>query len=176
MSERTIYSWIPSAGSFLFFISGNKPNLAIGADKTARLLFLIKDLRFIMKIEHLAIWVDDLERMREFYSKYFSMTAGEKYSNSTKQYTSYFLQFDGDKTRLELMHKPGITDIQGQRGLQKGITHFAISVGSKEKVDTLTGILRKENYTIFSEPRTTGDGYYESVILDPEGNQVEITV
>jgi lactoylglutathione lyase len=128
-----------------------------------------------MKIEHLAIWVDDLELMKAFYLKYFDTTAGEKYTNQKNQYTAYFIYFGEDKTRLELMHKPGIASVAGQRGFAKGIAHFTISVGGKEKVNELTEILRKDKYTIFSEPRTTGDGYYESVVLDPEGNYLEIS-
>ena len=128
-----------------------------------------------MKIEHLAIWVDDLENMKAFYLKYFGTYAGEKYTNEKKQYTSYFIFFGEDKTRLELMNKPNITPTIGQRGLAKGIAHFAISVGSNEKVNELTETFRRDGYTIYSEPRTTGDGYYESVVLDPEGNHVEIT-
>jgi lactoylglutathione lyase len=128
-----------------------------------------------MKIEHLAIWVDDLELMRAFYLKYFDTTSGEKYTNEKNQYTAYFLFFGEDKTGLELMHKPGIESVSGQRGFAKGIAHFAISVGGKEKVNELTELLRNDNYTIFSEPRTTGDGYYESVAFDPEGNYLEIS-
>ena len=79
------------------------------------------------------------------------------------------------KTRLELMTCPDINPSDGQRGYGMGLAHFAISVGGKEKVNALTERLRKDNFTIFSEPRTTGDGYYESVVLDPEGNYVEIS-
>jgi len=129
-----------------------------------------------MKIEHLAIWVYDLELMKAFYSKYFDMAAGEKYTNTAKQFSSYFLRFGGDSTRLELMHKPGLPPATGRTGDQLGITHFAVSVGNKEKVDALTEQLRKDGFPIFGEPRTTGDGYYESVILDPEGNHIEITI
>lgn len=128
-----------------------------------------------MKIEHLAMWVDNLEVMRSFYLKYFDMTSGEKYTNEKKQYTAYFLDFGEGKTRLELMHRPDTSPTAEQRGFTKGIAHFAISTGGKEKVNELTELLRSENYTVFSEPRTTGDGYYESVILDPEGNYLEIT-
>lgn len=128
-----------------------------------------------MKIEHLAIWVDDLETMKAFYLKYFDTYAGEKYTNEKKQYTSYFIHFGEDNTRLELMNKPNIASVIGQRGFATGIAHLAISVDSNEKVDELTETFRKDGYTIFSEPRTTGDGYYESVVLDPEGNLVEIT-
>lgn len=128
-----------------------------------------------MNIEHLAIWVDDLEAMRAFYLRYFDTTSGEKYTNEKKQYTSYFISFGEGGARLELMHRPDIELVVGQRGLSKGIAHFAISVGGKEQVDALTERLRADQYVIFSEPRTTGDGYYESVVLDPEGNYVEIT-
>lgn len=128
-----------------------------------------------MRIEHLAIWVDDIEAMRAFYLTYFDTTSGEKYTNEKKRYSSYFISFGEGKARIELMHRPDIEPVVGKRGLSKGIAHFAISVGGKERVDELTERLRKDHYTIFSEPRTTGDGYYESVVLDPEGNYVEIT-
>ena len=128
-----------------------------------------------MKIDHLAIWVNDLETMKSFYLTYFDTTSGEKYTNEKNEYNAYFLYFGEDKTRLELMHKPIISPNIGQRGLTKGLAHFSISVGGKEKVNELTELLRSENYTIFSEPRTTGDGYYESVVLDPEGNFLEIS-
>ena len=128
-----------------------------------------------MKIEHLAIWVDDLELMKDFYVKYFDTKAGTKYTNEKNQYTAYFILFGEDKTRLELMHKPDIEPASGQRGFTKGIAHFTISVGDKQKVNELTETFRKDGYTIFSEPRTTGDGYYESVILDPEGNYLEVS-
>ena len=128
-----------------------------------------------MKIEHLAIWVDDLELMKAFYLKYFDTTAGNKYTNEKNQYTVYFIYFGEDKTRLELMHKPGITPVVGQRGFAKGIAHFTISTGGIDTVHILTERLRKDGYAIYSEPRTTGDGYYESVVLDPEGNYLEIS-
>lgn len=127
-----------------------------------------------MKIEHVAIWVDDLELLREFYLKYFNLSCGEKYANTKKNFTSYFLFFGEGKTRIELMHIPGM-EPPASRGNLKGLAHFAISVGRKEVVDTLTERLRADGYTIVSEPRTTGDGYYESAVLDPEGNYVEIT-
>ena len=129
----------------------------------------------LMKIEHLAIWVTDLETMKDFYQKYFDLKAGEKYINEKKQFHSYFLSFGDSGARLELMQMPNIKSKTDQRGLDMGLAHFAISVGSKEKVNDLTERLRKDNFTIASEPRTTGDGYYESVFLDPEGNYVEIT-
>lgn len=128
-----------------------------------------------MKIEHLAIWVDDLEKMRQFYLTYFDMTSAEKYTNVRTGFTAYFLAFGEGTTRLELMNRQDITHEPAKRGFMKGIAHFAISVGSKEAVNRLTERLRADNYLIESEPRTTGDGYYESVVLDPEGNYVEIS-
>ncbi len=128
-----------------------------------------------MKIEHIAIWTDNLERLKSFYIQYFGAKAGEKYINTKKQFESYFLSFESG-CRLEIMRMPGITqrDIDVLKQFQ-GLTHLAISVESREKVDSLTAILRADGYTIAGEPRTTGDGYYESVILDPDGNRIEIT-
>lgn len=127
-----------------------------------------------MKIEHLAIWVNDLENMKDFYETNFGAIAGNKYHNPSKKFTSYFLSF-ADGPRLELMHRPDIA--QKLNGLEEyiGISHFAVSVGSKEKVDALTEQIRDSGYKIMGEPRTTGDGYYESVVLDPENNTIEIT-
>lgn len=128
-----------------------------------------------MKIEHLAIWVADLEGMKNFYQKYFNARSGEKYHNPSKEFTSYFLSFD-EGCRLELMHKPRIPKNQNNAiDEYVGIIHFAVSVGSNEAVDQLTEQLRSDGFTIVGEPRTTGDGYYESVILDPENNRIEIT-
>jgi lactoylglutathione lyase len=129
-----------------------------------------------MKIEHIAIWANNIELMREFYLTYFAVASSGKYHNPNKNYTSYFLSFGEDKTRIELMHRPDVAEIIGKRGMAKGLAHFSISVGSKTVVNELTERLRAGNYTIESEPRTTGDGYYESVVLDPEGNCIEITV
>lgn len=126
-----------------------------------------------MKIEHLAIWVRDLEKMKEFYSKYFGASVGEKYSNPKKEFESYFLTFD-EGARIELMKKSGIHKSSQEELI--GLAPIAISVGSKSIVDQLTERLRADGYSVTGEPRTTGDGYYESVILDPEGNRVEITV
>lgn len=127
-----------------------------------------------MKIEHLAIWVEDIELMRNFYLKYFQTTSSERYFNPIKEFTSYFICFNGDGCRIELMHHPDIINYPIQRGSMMGNTHFAITVGSQEKVNQLTKLLRRDGYIIKGEPRVTGDGYYESVILDPEGNVVEI--
>ena len=128
-----------------------------------------------MKIEHLGVWVQDLELMRSFYLKYFDTGSGEKYVNPKTQFQAYFIYFGEGKTRLELMMRPDIMSDNGKRGFNMGIAHFAISVGGKDKVNELTETLRKDHFTIFSEPRTTGDGYYESVVLDPEGNYLEIS-
>jgi lactoylglutathione lyase len=128
-----------------------------------------------MKINHLAIWVENLEEMKEFYMQYFAMTCGEKYINTQKHFSSYFLSFQGSSTRIELMHKPEILEHKGKKGVTNGITHFAISVGSRALVNSMTEKLRANNFIVEGEPRTTGDGYYESVVLDPEGNLIEIT-
>lgn len=128
-----------------------------------------------MYIEHLAIWVKDLEGMRHFYETYFQATSNEKYRNETKHFESYFLSFD-QGPRLELMNMPSVPDSLDDVMKQfTGLIHFAVSVGSNEEVDQLTERLRSDGYQVVGEPRTTGDGYYESVILDPEGNRVEIT-
>lgn len=127
-----------------------------------------------MHIDHLAIWTADLEKMKDFYVKYFEMTAGARYHNPAKNFTSYFLSCSGSSMRLELMHRPDRAGA-AQRGMCTGLTHLAIAVGSKAEVDTRTEQLRDDGYTIQSEPRRTGDGYYESVVLDPEGNWIELT-
>lgn len=128
-----------------------------------------------MKVEHLAIWVENIEVMRTFYLTYFNTTCGEKYINPKKSYTSYFISFDGGESRIELMYRPDITEQPSMRGVLRGLAHFAISVGDANVVNELTERLRADGYTIDSEPRITGDGYYESVVLDPEGNRIEIT-
>jgi lactoylglutathione lyase len=128
-----------------------------------------------MRIDHIAIWTTDLKRLRTFYVKYFDAVSGKKYQNTGKNFESYFLSFESG-CRLELMQMPGIpgnmNDVEKQ---STGIIHFAIDVGSRDTVDHLTEVLRNDGYRIVGEPRTTGDGYYESVILDPEGNRIEIT-
>ena len=128
-----------------------------------------------MRIEHLAIWVIDLEASKKFYETYFDANSGQRYLNPSKQFTSYFLDFNSG-SRLELMHRPDITKVLDQWKESIGLAHFAISVGSEEKVDSLTEQLRQDGFQILGEPRTTGDGYYESIALDPDGNKIEITV
>lgn len=128
-----------------------------------------------MKIEHLAVWCRDLERMKDFYTRYFGAKAGEKYINSKKGFESYFLTFK-EGCRLEIMKMANIPENKNDIYEQYlGLIHFAISTGSKSIVDELTEQLRRDGFQVVGEPRTTGDGYYESVILDPEGNRVEIT-
>ena len=193
-----------------------------------------------MKIEHVAIWVRDIDKVCEFYRKYFGGVVHPIYRNPTKQFTSRFITFD-DGARLEIMHRPDIcvernigtvtslqsdthrpanekmraffrfltsavfhvkqlqteeaaensfTDIsevqqvgsEGANTIAKpdtqhlGFTHLSFSVGSKEEVDRLTQQMSSEGTPIVGQPRTTGDGYYESVVLDPEGNRIEITI
>src|SRR5688500_8454158 len=111
-----------------------------------------------MRIHHIALWVRDLEKMRLFYEKYFQAKSGEKYHNPKKNFHSYFLDFSDD-CRLELMYRPDIEDFPKKE--LTGFTHLALSTGSKEKVDALTELLRRDGYAIVGEPRTTGDGYYE---------------
>ena len=126
------------------------------------------------KIEHVAMYCHNLERIKEFYEKYFGCKCGEKYTNSSKGFESYFLSFE-DGSRLEIMSKTTINEsIKPAEYL--GFTHLAISVGSKVNVDHLTKKLLTDGFEVVGNPRTTGDGYYESVILDPEMNRIEITV
>ena len=127
-----------------------------------------------MHIEHLAIWTNRLETMRAFYEKYFNGRAGARYTNSRTGFQSYFLTF-ASGARLELMQMDGIPPNQNDPVQQyTGIIHLAFATGSGDAVDELTDRLRREGYHIAGEPRTTGDGYYESVILDPDGNRIEI--
>lgn len=129
-----------------------------------------------MKIEHIAIWVSNLEVVRHFYETYFGAISNEKYHNEAKQFQSYFLKFE-DGCRLELMHKPEVRNEPKDFDVQKtGFVHLAFSVGSKMKVDELTQRLQNEGHKVVGQPRTTGDGYYESIVLDPENNIIEITV
>ncbi|MDA2595802.1 MULTISPECIES: VOC family protein [Bacillus cereus group] len=126
-----------------------------------------------MKIEHVAIWVNDLVGMRDFYKQYFNGEENSLYHNTKKQFKSYFITFEGG-ARLELMKRVGREDALQTETI--GYAHIAFSVGSKEKVNELTNTLREAGYPVLNGPRTTGDGYYESVVSDPEGNQIEITI
>jgi lactoylglutathione lyase len=126
-----------------------------------------------MNIAHIALWCADLERAKDFYTTYFGGRAGAKYTNSKRQFESYFVDFDGG-ARLELMRQPDHFAAPGPA--RRGYAHLAFSVGSPEAVDALTRHLQAAGYPCLDGPRRTGDGYYESLILDPEGNRVEITV
>ena len=127
-----------------------------------------------MKIQHIALYVKNLELMRKFYEKYFKGISNEKYYNPKTGLQTYFLTFDGD-VRLELMARPDSCEME-KPYYREGFTHLAISVGSQKAVDNLTLELKNAGFQVISGPRTTGDGYYESCILDPENNQIEITV
>ena len=125
-----------------------------------------------MRIEHIAMYVNDLEKTRDFFAKYFHATSNEGYHNKTTDFRSYFLSFD-DGARLEIMKKPLMVD--EEKALNRtGYIHIAFSLGSKEAVDNLTKCLKNDGYQVSSGPRTTGDGYYESCIIGIEGNQIEI--
>lgn len=126
-----------------------------------------------MRIEHAAIYVNDIEAEREFFTRYFGATAGEMYRNKNTGFRSYFLSFDGG-ARLELMTAPELADMD-KLPLRTGFAHLAFAVGSRGEVDALTERLRADGYTVVSGPRVTGDGYYESCALDVEGNRIEIT-
>ena len=129
-----------------------------------------------MYIKHIAIWSKDIDKLKVFYETYFQAKAWKRYVNPAKQFESYFLNFASGAS-LELMHKPGISQLPGDEDKQfTGYSHLAISVGSKEQVDSLTARLEKDVFRIVSKPRQTGDGYYESCVLDPDGNRVEITI
>ena len=127
-----------------------------------------------MKIEHVAMYVNELEAARDFFVKYLGGTSNDGYHNEKTDFRSYFISFD-DGARLELMNKPDMYDMEKPLNCT-GFIHIAFSVGSKEKVDELTETLKAAGYDVVSGPRTTGDGYYESCIVGIEGNQIEITV
>ncbi len=127
-----------------------------------------------MRIEHIAMYVNDLMKVKEFFIKYFGAQSNEGYHNVTTDFKSYFLTFEGG-ARLEIMNRPHMND-SDKSLIQTGFIHIAFSVGSKEKVDELTAQLQKDGYDVISGPRTTGDGYYESCIVGIEGNQIEITI
>lgn len=129
-----------------------------------------------MNIEHVAIWANDLERLKSFYETYFEATATPLYINKEKQFKSYFLHFESG-ARLEIMQRADILSA-GKKPENEyyGYAHLAVSVGSQEKVDNLTRNMRNDGIPVLDGPRHTGDGYYESVVADPEGNRVEITI
>lgn len=123
-----------------------------------------------MKIHHIAIWVHEPELMKAFYQQHFNCACSEKYFNPAKQFTSYFLYFR-EGPAIEVMHKPGLKKLRDET---TGYAHIAIDLNSAEEVDRMTKKLETEGVKILGKPRITGDGYYESVIADPEGNRIEL--
>ena len=126
-----------------------------------------------MKIEHAALYVNDLERARSFFVNYLGAESNDGYHNPRMGFRSYFLTFDGG-ARLEIMNRPELADTPKEPA-HTGYAHIAFSVGSKEAVDLLTARLKADGYEVISGPRTTGDGYYESCIAAVEGNLIELT-
>lgn len=126
-----------------------------------------------MKIEHVALWTHAIEPMREFYERYFDAQSGARYASATTPgFLSYFLAFPRGGSRLELMALPELAAAPVHPA--QGYVHIAIAVGSRTDVDRLTERMRADGVRVLSEPRQTGDGYYESVVADPDGNQVEL--
>lgn len=127
-----------------------------------------------VKIEHIAMYVNELDGGRKFFEKYFNAESSEKHHNTKTNFQSYFLCFESGP-RLEIMARPDITD--EDKSLQRtGYIHLAFSVGSRKNVDALTKQLKSDGYEIISGPRITGDGYYESCVAGFENNLIEITV
>lgn len=127
-----------------------------------------------MKIEHVELYVNNLENARDFFVKYLDAKSNEGYHNPNTNFSSYFISFD-EGASIEIMNKPDVADLP-KDSVRTGYAHIAFSVGSKEKVDELTAKLRADGYEVLSGPRVTGDGYYESCIVAVEQNQIEITV
>ena len=127
-----------------------------------------------MKIEHIALYVNDLEAAKDFFIQYFQASSNDMYHNTKTGFRSYFLSFE-DGARLEIMNKPDMLDAE-KDAARTGYIHLAFSVGSPAEVDRLTARLKADGYEVMSGPRTTGDGYYESCVVGFEGNRVEITV
>ena len=128
-----------------------------------------------MKIDHIALFSCNLETMRQFFLDYFEATSNEQYYNPRTGLRTYILTFPNGGARLELMQRPDTIDVDPSKP-NIGFVHVSFAVGSKEAVDAKTIELRDAGYKVTSGPRTTGDGYYESCILGPEGIQIEITV
>jgi lactoylglutathione lyase len=125
-------------------------------------------------IEHIALWVDDIELICSFYSRFFAASIGAQYENRAKGFTSRFLSFDTG-ARIEVMSTTTLSPVRLESGAQRiGLTHLAIALISEAEVDSLTQTLKSAGVAIIDGPRRTGDGYYESVVLDPEGNRIEL--
>lgn len=130
----------------------------------------------MFRIEHVAFWTEQLERLVDFYAKYFDAVPGSQYINAAKGFESRFLSFEGG-ARIEIMRSSTLNPLQHPPGAQRmGLAHLAISVGSRQRVEELTECLRKDGFKVADGPRHTGDGYFESVVLDPDGNRIEITI
>jgi len=127
-----------------------------------------------MRIEHVAVYVRDLQAAKDFFVRYFDAVPNEGYHNAGTGFRSYFLRFSVG-ARLELMNLPVMEDGEKAPALT-GYAHIAFSLGSRDAVERLTQRLRSDGYTVVSGPRVTGDGYYESCVVGIEGNLVEITV
>jgi lactoylglutathione lyase len=126
-----------------------------------------------VRLEHVAVWTNDLDRLRAFYERYFGARAGVRYRSATRAgFASYFLTFPDGGGRLELMTAPGLAATAGAAAV--GYAHIALTVGSRADVEALTARLRVEGVRVVSAPRQTGDGYFESVVEDPDGNAIEI--
>ena len=128
-----------------------------------------------MRLDHIALWTDDLERCMSFYAAYFGATPGIRYVNEKKGFESYFLSLAAG-ARIEIMKTSTLNPVVIEAGAQRmGLTHFAIAVGSESLVNELTARIKADGYSVLDGPRRTGDGYYESVVLDPDGNRIEVT-
>ena len=125
-----------------------------------------------MKINHVSVFTNDLERLKKYYITYFGAAANNRYHNPKTELQTYFLTF-ADGARLEIMTKPELADNCSPQP-HIGWAHLAFSAGSKEQVDILTKRIVDDGFALFSAPRVTGDGYYESCVSDPDGNQIEI--
>ena len=127
-----------------------------------------------MRIEHFAMYVNDLERARDFFVRFLGGSSNDGYRNENTGFSSYFISFESG-ARLEIMNKPSVS-ADNKEPERTGYSHIAFSVGSKEKVDEMTRVIEAAGYEAISGPRTTGDGYYESCIVAIEGNLIELTV
>jgi lactoylglutathione lyase len=124
-----------------------------------------------LRLHHVALWVDDLERKRDFYVTTLGGSSGPRYENPRKGFRSYFISFSNGP-RIELMHQDGRDGVGGGGG-GLGYAHVALSVDGRAAVDERVALLRSRGVSVVSEPRVTGDGYYEAVLEDPEGNRIE---
>jgi lactoylglutathione lyase len=127
------------------------------------------------RISHVALWTHDIERLAAFYARHFGAAVGERYVNAARGFSSRFLTFE-EGARLELMSRAQLPPADPPGSERMGLTHLALSVGSERRVDELTAQLRGAGCAVVGEPRRSGDGYYESVVLDPDGNRIEISV